>query len=88
MFLCFTLQQLENKMRAERGEPPLPDEDVNKLFKPVPAPARLDSLLLSGQITEYASQMNEFASQTFGKLFVVDSLQEDDKAASSTTHKA
>jgi translation initiation factor 3 subunit H len=75
----------ENKLRAERGEPPLPDEDINKLFKPVPSQGRLDSLLLSGQISEYASQMNEFASQTFGKLFVVDSLQEDEQSSSATT---
>ena len=69
-------RQQESKMRVDRGEAPLPEEDINKLFKPLQMPPRLDSLLLSGQITEYASQMKEFASQTFGKLFVVDSLQD------------
>ena len=73
-------------MRAERGEAPLPDDDINRMFKPLPTPARIDSLLLSSQISAYAGQLNEFASQTFGKLFVVDSLQEQEKtpAAKST----
>lgn len=73
------MQQQESKMRVDRGEAPLPEEDMNKMFKPLQMPPRLDSLLLSGQITEYASQMKEFASQTFGKLFVIDSLQDIDK---------
>ena len=71
-------------MRMDRGEAPLPEEDINKLFKPLQMPQRLDSLLLSGQITEYASQMKEFASQTFGKLFVIDSLQDDDQLTSAS----
>jgi C-terminal region of eIF3h len=72
----FVTQQQENKVRADRGEGPLPEEDLNKLFKPPIPPSRLDSLLHAGQISVYASQMSEFATQTFGKLFMVDSLQE------------
>jgi len=71
-------------MRMDRGEVPLPEEDLNKMFKPLQMPQRLDSLLLSGQITEYASQMKEFASQTFGKLFVIDSMQDVDKLTSAS----
>jgi len=70
-------------MRVDRGEAPLPEEDLNKMFKPLQVPPRLESLLLSGQITEYASQMKEFASQTFGKLFVTDSLQDSEQLTSA-----
>lgn len=34
--------------RQSRGEPPLPEEDLSKLFKPHQAPARMDSLLIAG----------------------------------------
>lgn len=66
----------ENKIRAERGEQPLPEEDLHKLFKPPVVPSRLDSLLIAGQATTYATQISEFASKSFGKLFMVDSLQD------------
>lgn len=74
-------------MRAERGEPPLPDDDINKLFKPPMAPTRLDSLLYSGQISAYCSQMSQYASQTFGKLFMIDSLQESESAGAAASTK-
>lgn len=69
------LQQQENQQRISKGDAPLPDEDINKIFKPIPTPARLDSLLLAGQIDNYCHQIQEFASQSFGKLFMADSLQ-------------
>ena len=70
------VQQQENKVRQERGETLLPEEDLNKIYKPPMVPSRLDSLLLAGQVSTYASQISEFASQSFGKLFMVDSLQD------------
>lgn len=76
-------QQLENQQRIQRGEKPLPEEDISKLFKPLQPPPRLDSLLLTGQIDNYCSQMEEFISQSFGKLFMAESLQE--KQSSSST---
>lgn len=79
-------RQQENKARADRGEGPLPEEDLNKLFKPPIPPSRLDSLLHAGQISVYASQMSEFATQTFGKLFMVDSLQEASGSGSAATN--
>jgi translation initiation factor 3 subunit H len=69
-------KQQENKVRQERGELPLPEEDLNKMFKSPMIPSRLDSLLLAGQVSTYANQISEFASQSFGKLFMVDSLQD------------
>merc|ERR1719192_1897547 len=43
-------RQLENQARQARGEDPLPDEDISKVFKNVPAPSRLNPLILSGTI--------------------------------------
>lgn len=34
--------------RQSRGEPPLPEEDLSKLFKPPQPPARMESLLIAG----------------------------------------
>jgi len=71
---------LENKLRADRGDAPLPEEDLTKMFKTPLMPPRLDSLLLAGQISTYAGQINDFAKQSFGKLFMVDSLQDASSA--------
>jgi len=69
----------ENNMRKQRGESPLPEEDINKVFKPLAPPARLDSLLWAGQISCYTDQITEFATQSFGKLFMADALQDKDQ---------
>jgi len=66
----------ENKLRADRGEEPLPEEDLSRMFKSPMMPPRLDQLLLAGQIGTYSGQVNEFAKQSFGKLLMVESLQE------------
>ena len=73
------LQTQENQQRATRGEAPLPDEDLSKIFKAMQPPSRLDSLLLSSQITNYVGQINDFATQSFGKLFMADCLQTERK---------
>jgi len=65
----------ENAARVARGEPALPEDDMNKLFKTIPAPSRLDSLLVSGQIASYCNQVSQFATQSVGKLFVAEALQ-------------
>lgn len=38
--------------RQSRGEPPLPEEDLSKLFKPPQPPARMDSLLIAGTVSQ------------------------------------
>lgn len=63
-----------NADRISRGLPPLPDDvDTTKIQ---PEPSRLDSLLLSTQIDISSSQLNAFAGQAFGKLFLLDGLEE------------
>lgn len=41
-------RQQENAQRQSRGEPPLPEEDINKMFKPPQPPPRMDTLLIAG----------------------------------------
>ncbi|KFQ83624.1 Eukaryotic translation initiation factor 3 subunit H, partial [Phoenicopterus ruber ruber] len=42
-------RQQENIQRQSRGEAPLPEEDINKLFKPPQPPPRMESLLIAGK---------------------------------------
>ncbi|PWA33726.1 hypothetical protein CCH79_00007458 [Gambusia affinis] len=83
MFLCLSdepvqylqRRQQENVQRQSRGEPPLPEEDISKLFKPPQAPPRMDTLLIAGQINNYCQNVKEFTSQNLGKLFMAEALQ-------------
>merc|ERR1712112_548771 len=68
-------RQLENQARIARGEDPLPDEDLSKMFKTVGAPSRLNPLILSGTISHTADEVSEFCSQSLAKLFVTEPLQ-------------
>merc|ERR1712172_403722 len=54
---------------------PLPEEDLSKLFKNVPAPSRLNPLILSGTINFTADEVSEFCSQSLAKLFLTEPLQ-------------
>lgn len=68
-------REAENTARRSRGEPPLPEEDLNKMFKPIPAVSRLESLLISNQIKSFCQQINEFSAQSFSNLFIAEGVQ-------------
>jgi len=68
-------RQLENQARAARGEEPLPDEDINKVYKPIPPPSRMNPLILSGTISNTSEEVSEFCSQSMAKLFITEPLQ-------------
>ncbi|KAF9316101.1 hypothetical protein BG000_011679 [Podila horticola] len=68
-------RKTENARRAQAGQAPLANEDVDSMFKLPAEPSRLDHLLISGQIDNYCKQINEFAGPTLGKLFAVGELQ-------------
>ncbi|KAF9208779.1 Eukaryotic translation initiation factor 3 subunit H [Haplosporangium sp. Z 27] len=68
-------RKTENIRRAQAGQAPLPNEDVDAMFKLPAEPSRLDHLLISGQIDNYCKQINEFAGPTLGKLFAAGELQ-------------
>lgn len=69
-------KKAENVARRARGEEPQPEEDLttNPLFKPIPKPSRLDSLLITNQMSAYCQQINQFSGQSFAKLFLMQSL--------------
>jgi translation initiation factor 3 subunit H len=66
----------EAQARLMRGEEALPEEDLsqNNLFKPLPQPSRLESLLIANQMEAYCQQINQFTGQSFAKLFLMQSL--------------
>jgi len=67
----------ENVARKARGEPPLPDDDMN--FKPIQPPRDLEpGVIVGGQMATYCQQVNNFCSQALAKLFLVDSLHQTD----------
>jgi len=74
-------RRAENEARRASGQEPLPEEDPSlPFFKPLVDPRGgsrdpLDALLMSAQIANYAGQVNRFAGQTFGKLFLAQSLR-------------
>jgi len=73
-------RRAENAARKAAGEPLLPEEEdgsVNPIFKPIPEPGRLESLLYTNQIYNYCKQINNFSGNSFAKLFLVGALQKD-----------
>lgn len=66
---------LENKTRETKGEQPVPDEEILKLFRPLPVPPRLNSMIVSGQINTYAQHISQFCAQSLAKLYMTQTLQ-------------
>ncbi|XP_046739015.1 eukaryotic translation initiation factor 3 subunit H [Diprion similis] len=65
----------ENAARAAKDEPPLPDDDINKLLRPLPVPPRLNPMIVAGQINTYSQHISQFCSQSLAKLYITQSLQ-------------
>ncbi|GFG41019.1 hypothetical protein Cfor_06789 [Coptotermes formosanus] len=65
----------ENAARQAKDEPPLPEEDLNKLFRPIPVPQRLNPMIVSGQISTYSQHISQFCSQSLAKLYITQALQ-------------
>lgn len=71
-------QKLEAHAKELQGKTVVPEDLSNHpLFKPVPAPSRLDSMLIEGQINHYCSQLSSYVSASTSKLFVAQGLQEE-----------
>lgn len=64
-------RQLENQARIARGEEPLPEEDMSKLFKNVAAPSRLNPLILSGTISFTADEVRFLALAAPAEYLIV-----------------
>ncbi|XP_014248099.1 eukaryotic translation initiation factor 3 subunit H [Cimex lectularius] len=74
----YTVKKMqENAAREARGEPPLPDDEINKLFKTLLVPPRLMPTIMSGQIDAYSQHISQFCTQSLAKLYIMQSLQPD-----------
>lgn len=71
-------RRTENLARKAAGEEPLPEEDPsNPIFKPIPEPSRLDSYLITNQVSNYCNQINGAAGQSFSRLYFMKALHEN-----------
>jgi len=70
-------RHLENENRRARGEPPLPEDDVNKLFKPLAPPTMLDGMLAASQIRTHLDHTIQVAAQNLGKIFLTEAIVEE-----------
>ncbi|KMZ60842.1 Eukaryotic translation initiation factor 3 subunit [Zostera marina] len=71
-------RRTENMSRKASGEEPLPEEDpLNPIFKPLPEPSRLDSFLITNQVSNFCNQINGVAGQSLCRLYVTKALQDN-----------
>ena len=66
-------RKAENAARAAAKQAPLPDDEWQRLFKLPQEPSRLEILLNSRQVEQYARQVDGFAASVSGKMFAVKS---------------
>lgn len=66
-----TKRKEENAARAAQGLAPLPEEDVNRLFKIPPEPSRLESMLLLGRMEAYGRSLEETTGTGLVKMYAV-----------------
>ena len=59
----------DNAARVAQGLAPLPEEDVQRLFKIPAEPSRLESMLLLGQVDAYAKSLEGSASTGLVKMY-------------------
>lgn len=64
-----TARKEENGRRVAQGLPPLPEEDISRLFKIPPEPNRLESMLLLGQIDASAKNLEEATSAGLVRIY-------------------
>ncbi|EEB96555.1 hypothetical protein MPER_04295, partial [Moniliophthora perniciosa FA553] len=59
----------ENAERVSKGLVPLPEEDVNRMFKIPSEPSRLESMLLLGKLDALAKILRETSGTSLAKLY-------------------
>jgi len=64
-------RKAENAARALSKQPPLPEDEWQKLFKLPQEPSRLEAMLISRQVEQYARQVDGFVASTTAKMFTV-----------------
>lgn len=66
----------ENANRRRRGQQELPEkgDEADPIWKPIPPPPQLDSLLITNQIGYYCDQVNELAGGNYSKHMIINGL--------------
>jgi translation initiation factor 3 subunit H len=64
-------RKAENAARVAAKQPPLPEDEWTRLFKLPQEPSRLETLLNSRQVEQYARQVDSFSASISGKMFAV-----------------
>lgn len=75
----------ENAMRQARGEPPLTEEEINKIVRVTAPLQRLEASLNYSQTLNYCQQSSTFASENIAKLFTAKALQPSTTARNQAT---
>lgn len=66
-------RKAENAARVAAKQTPLPEDEWTRLFKLPQEPSRLEVLLNSRQVEQYARQVDGFTASVSGKMFAVKS---------------
>ncbi|KAB2576029.1 Eukaryotic translation initiation factor 3 subunit H [Lasiodiplodia hormozganensis] len=66
-------RKAENAARAAAKQPPLPEDEWQRLFKLPQEPSRLETLLNSRQVEQYSRQVDGFTAGVSAKMFAVKS---------------
>lgn len=64
-------RKAENASRVLTKQTPLPEDEWQRLFKLPTEPSRLEGMLNSRQVEQYARQVDGFAAGVTGKMFAV-----------------
>jgi len=64
-------RKAENAQRAITKQAPLPEDEWQRLFKLPQEPSRLETLLNSRQVEQYAKQVDGFTASITSKMFAV-----------------
>jgi translation initiation factor 3 subunit H len=64
-------RKAENAARALSKQPPLPEDEWQRLFKLPTEPSRLENMLNTRQVEQYARQVDGFVAGSTGKMFAV-----------------
>jgi len=64
-------RKAENAQRAITKQAPLPEDEWQRLFKLPQEPSRLETLLNSRQVEQYARQVDGFTASITSKMFAV-----------------
>jgi translation initiation factor 3 subunit H len=64
-------RKAENAARALSKQPPLPEDEWQRLYKLPAEPSRLESMLNTRQVEQYSRQVDGFVAGSTGKMFAV-----------------